>query len=155
MSWAATNSWIISLISIERVNLIVHSVHMTCDALLPSSSISCSSSGFLFLGQRLLHVVRIVKLYKCVMVSLNIKLWHLIDLLFPSVMMAAFGPDVGSWLSASGVVGFFILLLLLSIFLSALCSGCSRSAGSLYHMSICQRNAQTNQNKNPNSDSRY
>ncbi|XP_077960706.1 uncharacterized protein LOC120820924 [Gasterosteus aculeatus] len=40
--------------------------------------------------------------------------------------MAVFGPDVGSWLSASGVVGFFILLLLLSIFLSALCSGCSR-----------------------------
>nr|XP_040035125.1 uncharacterized protein si:ch73-204p21.2 isoform X2 [Gasterosteus aculeatus aculeatus] len=42
------------------------------------------------------------------------------------MMAAAFGPDVGSWLSASGVVGFFILLLLLSIFLSPLCSGCSR-----------------------------
>ncbi|XP_062422489.1 uncharacterized protein si:ch73-204p21.2 isoform X2 [Pungitius pungitius] len=41
--------------------------------------------------------------------------------------MAAFGPDIsGSWLSTSGVVGFFILLLLLSIFLSALCSECSR-----------------------------
>ncbi|KAM8860151.1 uncharacterized protein AB9W97_019831 isoform 2-T11 [Spinachia spinachia] len=39
--------------------------------------------------------------------------------------MAAFGPEVsGSWLSTSGVVGLSIILL--SIFLLALCSECSR-----------------------------
>ncbi|XP_071345968.1 uncharacterized protein [Trachinotus anak] len=42
--------------------------------------------------------------------------------------MAAVGAEVtGSWfLSSSGVVGLFIVLLLLSIFLTALCSDCSR-----------------------------
>ncbi|XP_030271389.1 uncharacterized protein LOC115580839 [Sparus aurata] len=44
------------------------------------------------------------------------------------MIMAALGSEVaGSWfLSSSGVVGFFILLLLLSIFLTALCSDCGR-----------------------------
>ncbi|XP_044052198.1 uncharacterized protein si:ch73-204p21.2 isoform X2 [Siniperca chuatsi] len=41
--------------------------------------------------------------------------------------MAAVGAEVtGSWFLSSGVVSFFILLLLLSIFLTALCSECSR-----------------------------
>ncbi|XP_053281940.1 uncharacterized protein si:ch73-204p21.2 isoform X2 [Pleuronectes platessa] len=44
--------------------------------------------------------------------------------------MAAVGAGVsgviGSWSLSSGVIGSFILLLLLSIFLSALCSECSR-----------------------------
>ncbi|XP_030581485.1 uncharacterized protein LOC115777676 [Archocentrus centrarchus] len=42
-------------------------------------------------------------------------------------IMAAVGAEVtGSWLLSSGVVSFFILLLLLSIFLTALCSDCGR-----------------------------
>ncbi|KAK9542046.1 hypothetical protein VZT92_002046 [Zoarces viviparus] len=41
--------------------------------------------------------------------------------------MAAVGAEVGGlWFLTSGVVGFFIVLLLLSIFLTALCSECSR-----------------------------
>ncbi|XP_040894159.1 uncharacterized protein si:ch73-204p21.2 [Toxotes jaculatrix] len=41
--------------------------------------------------------------------------------------MAAVGAGVtGSWFLSSGVVSFFILLLLLSIFLTALCSDCTR-----------------------------
>ncbi|XP_068583813.1 uncharacterized protein [Cebidichthys violaceus] len=41
--------------------------------------------------------------------------------------MTAVGVEVGgSWFPTSGVVGFFIVLLLLSIFLTALCSQCSR-----------------------------
>ncbi|XP_068455476.1 uncharacterized protein [Clinocottus analis] len=41
--------------------------------------------------------------------------------------MASVGVEVsGSWLPASGAVGFFVALLLLSIFLTALCSECSR-----------------------------
>ncbi|KAM8762978.1 uncharacterized protein AB9X84_007525 isoform 1-T3 [Acanthopagrus schlegelii] len=41
--------------------------------------------------------------------------------------MAAVGSEVtGSWFLSSEVVGFFILLLLLSIFLTALCSDCRR-----------------------------
>lgn len=41
--------------------------------------------------------------------------------------MAAVGAEVaGSWLLSSGVAGFFILLLLLSIFLTALCSDCNK-----------------------------
>ncbi|XP_034408731.1 uncharacterized protein LOC117744500 isoform X2 [Cyclopterus lumpus] len=41
--------------------------------------------------------------------------------------MAAVGVEVGvSWFPTSGVVGFFIALLLLSIFLTSLCSMCRR-----------------------------
>ncbi|CAK6982251.1 uncharacterized protein si:ch73-204p21.2, partial [Scomber scombrus] len=41
--------------------------------------------------------------------------------------MAAVGAEVtSSWFLASGVIGFFILLLLLSIFLTALCTECNR-----------------------------
>ncbi|KAI3376959.1 hypothetical protein L3Q82_000025 [Scortum barcoo] len=41
--------------------------------------------------------------------------------------MAAIGVEVGgSWFTASGLLSFFILLLLLSIFLTALCSDCGR-----------------------------
>ncbi|XP_059213778.1 uncharacterized protein si:ch73-204p21.2 [Centropristis striata] len=41
--------------------------------------------------------------------------------------MAALGAEVaGSWVLTSGVVSFFIVLVLLSIFLTALCSECSR-----------------------------
>ncbi|XP_042341229.1 uncharacterized protein si:ch73-204p21.2 isoform X1 [Plectropomus leopardus] len=42
-------------------------------------------------------------------------------------MMTAVGAEVtGSWFLMSGVAGFFIILLLLSIFLTALCSECSK-----------------------------
>ncbi|KAL7405497.1 hypothetical protein ABVT39_001959 [Epinephelus coioides] len=41
--------------------------------------------------------------------------------------MAAVGAEVaGSWFLSSGVAGFFILLVLLSIFLTALCSDCNK-----------------------------
>ncbi|KAM9366772.1 uncharacterized protein ABDE67_003491 [Symphorus nematophorus] len=41
--------------------------------------------------------------------------------------MAAVGSEVGGlWFLSSGVVSFFLLLLLLSIFLTALCSDCKR-----------------------------
>ncbi|XP_033505491.1 uncharacterized protein LOC117271422 isoform X2 [Epinephelus lanceolatus] len=41
--------------------------------------------------------------------------------------MAAIGAEVaGSWFLSSGVAGFFILLVLLSIFLTALCSDCNK-----------------------------
>ncbi|XP_044215186.1 uncharacterized protein si:ch73-204p21.2 isoform X1 [Thunnus albacares] len=43
------------------------------------------------------------------------------------VIMAAVGAEVTDfWFQSSGVISFFILLLLLSIFLTALCSECSR-----------------------------
>ncbi|KAG7239556.1 hypothetical protein INR49_028707 [Caranx melampygus] len=54
--------------------------------------------------------------------------------------MAAIGAEVtASWFLSSGVVGFFILLLLLSIFLTALCSDCSRRSFEL-------RDSDTNKN---------
>ncbi|XP_039994188.1 uncharacterized protein si:ch73-204p21.2 [Xiphias gladius] len=41
--------------------------------------------------------------------------------------MAAVGAEVtGAWFLSSGAVGFFILLLVLSVFLAALCSNCNR-----------------------------
>lgn len=44
-----------------------------------------------------------------------------------SVIMAAVGAEVtSSWFLSSGVVSFFILLVLLSIFLTSLCSDCGR-----------------------------
>lgn len=46
----------------------------------------------------------------------------------------ATGPDaIELWLLPSGVVSFFILLLILSIFLTGLCSDCGRSAVFLHH----------------------
>lgn len=46
----------------------------------------------------------------------------------------ATGPDaIELWLLPSGVVSFFILLLILSIFLTGLCSDCGRSADFLHH----------------------
>ncbi|KAM3625322.1 uncharacterized protein V6R79_010228 [Siganus canaliculatus] len=48
-------------------------------------------------------------------------------LLLASVVMATVGADVtGSWFLSLGLVGSFVLLLLLSIFLSGLCSNCGR-----------------------------
>ncbi|XP_018548437.1 uncharacterized protein LOC108894297 isoform X1 [Lates calcarifer] len=48
--------------------------------------------------------------------------------------MAAVGAEVaGPWFLSSGGVGFFIILLLLSVFLTALCSNCGRRSFKLQH----------------------
>lgn len=57
--------------------------------------------------------------------------------------MAAVGAEVaGSWFLSSGVAGFFILLVLLSIFLTALCSDCNKRSFEL---------RESEANKNPST----
>lgn len=57
-----------------------------------------------------------------------------------SDIMAAIGAEAAaSWFLSSGAVGFFVLLLLLSIFLTALCSDCSRSALITNQLIFCQQ----------------